>query len=92
MKQWTNLIKKSAKDVISLKTLIKSNKLTDIWRDLNENVQQFKCRRKDQSQAIRIDMIFTGMDFCMPVESCKINLDLYNQQTIRVFFLNWDLG
>ena len=57
--------------VSSLKTLIKSNKLTDIWRDLNENVQQFTWRRKDKSQA-RIDMIFIGMDFRMLVESCKI--------------------
>ena len=58
--------------VSSLKTLIKSNKLTDIWRDLNENVQQFTWRRKDKSQASRIDMIFIGMDFRMLVESCKI--------------------
>ena len=58
--------------VSSLKTLIKSNKLTDIWRDLNGNVQQFTWRRKDKSQARRIDMIFIGMDFRMLVESCKI--------------------
>ena len=47
----------------SLKILINSNKLTDIWRDLNENIQQFTWRRKDKSQASRIDMIFIGMDF-----------------------------
>jgi hypothetical protein len=58
--------------VSSLKTLIKSNKLTDIRRDLNENVQQFTWRRKDKSQASRIDMIFIEMDFRMLVESCKI--------------------
>ena len=33
--------------VSSLKTLIKSSKLTDIRRDLNENVQQFTWRRND---------------------------------------------
>jgi hypothetical protein len=49
-----------------------NNKLTDIWRDLNENVQQFTWRRTDKSQASRIDMIFIGMDCHMLVESCKI--------------------
>ena len=51
---------------------IRSNKITDIWRDLNENVQQFTWRRQDKSQASRIDMIFIGMDFHILVESCKI--------------------
>jgi hypothetical protein len=51
--------------VSSLKTLIKSNKLTDIWSDLNVNVQQFTWRRKDKSQASRIELKF---DILVPVK------------------------
>ena len=42
----------------SLKTFIKTNNLTDIWRTFNQDKQQFTWRRKDKTQASRIDMIF----------------------------------
>jgi exonuclease III len=58
--------------VASLKTLIKTNNLTDIWRKYNQDKQQFSWRRKDKIQASRIDMIFIGTDFCSLVETCKI--------------------
>ena len=43
--------------VNSLKSFIKTNKLIDVWRIYNENRQQFTWRRKDKTQASRIDMI-----------------------------------
>ena len=48
--------------VSSFKNLIKSNKLVDIWRYLNGNIQQYTWRRKDRSQASRIDLILIGTD------------------------------
>jgi len=61
-----------ADPVASLNTLIKSNKLLDIWRELNQNKQQFTWRRKDKSQSSRIDMILIGKDFQSIIQSCKI--------------------
>ena len=58
--------------VASLKTFIKTNNLTDIWRKFNQDKQQFNWRRKDKAQASRIDMIFIGTDFCSLAETCKI--------------------
>jgi hypothetical protein len=58
--------------VASLKTLIKTNNLADIWRKCNQDKQQFTWRRKDKTQASPIDMIFIGTDFCSLVETCKI--------------------
>jgi exonuclease III len=58
--------------VASLKTLIKTNNLADIWRKCNQDKQQFTWRRKDKTQASRIDMIFIGTHFCSLVETCKI--------------------
>ena len=78
--------------VSSSKTLIKSNKLIDIWRDLNENVQQFTWRRKDKSQASRIDMICIGMDFRMLVESCKIKPAFIQSTDHRSVFLKLRSG
>jgi exonuclease III len=49
--------------VSSFKNLIKSNKLVDIWRYLNENIQQYTWSRKDRSQASKIDLILIGTDF-----------------------------
>ena len=54
--------------VSSFKNLIKSNKLVDIWRYLNENIQQYTWRRKDRSQASRIDLNLIGTDFVILVE------------------------
>ena len=41
--------------VNSLKSFLKTNKLIDVWRIFNENRQQFTWRRKDKTQASRID-------------------------------------
>jgi exonuclease III len=58
--------------VSSFKNLIKSNKLVDIWWYLNGNIQLYTWRRKDRSQASRIDLILIGTDFVSLVEFCKI--------------------
>ena len=47
----TTSSKKKYHTVNSLKTLLKTNDLIDIWRELNSNKQQFTWRRKDKSQA-----------------------------------------
>jgi exonuclease III len=52
--------------VASLKTFIKTNNLTDIWRKFNQDKQQFTWRRKDKTQASRIDMI-TIFTFTFPI-------------------------
>ena len=49
--------------VNSLKTLLKTNDLIDIWRELNSNKRQFTWRRKDKSQASRIDYILINTNF-----------------------------
>ena len=58
--------------VSSLKTLIRNNNLVDIWKEMHENIQQFTWRRRDKSQASRIDLILVGKDFISFVEQCKI--------------------
>ena len=58
--------------VASLKTFIKTNNLTDIWRKFNQDKQQFTWRLKDKTQTSRIDMIFIETDCCSLVETCKI--------------------
>ena len=58
--------------VNSLKSFLKTNKLIDVWRIFNENRQQFTSRRKDKTQASRIDMILLGKDFLSLVQGCKI--------------------
>ena len=58
--------------VNSLKSFIKTNKLIDVWRIYNENRQQFTWRRKDKTQASRIDMILLGKYFLSLVQGCKI--------------------
>ena len=62
----------STQPVANLLSLIKNHKLKDIWRILNENKTQFTWRRKDNSQASRIDYIFVQEDFLTFIESCKI--------------------
>ena len=78
--------------VNSLKVLIKENKLTDIWRLLNENKQQFTWRRKDKSQASRIDMILIGKDFIPYVECCKIKPAVINYTDHQSIFLKFKTG
>ena len=58
--------------VNSLKSFMKTNKLIDVWRIYNENRQQFTWRRKDKTQASRIDMILLGKYFLSLVQGCKI--------------------
>jgi exonuclease III len=60
--------------VASLKTLIKTNNLADIWRKCNQDKQQFTWRRKDKTQASRIDMIFIGTWYST---SCSIELLIF---------------
>ena len=58
--------------VNSLKSFIKTNKLIDVWRIYNENRQQFTWRRKDKTQASRIDTILFGKYFLSLVQGCNI--------------------
>jgi exonuclease III len=58
--------------VNSLKSLIKTNKLIEVWRIYNENRQQFTWRRKYKTQASRIGMILLGKYFLSLVQGCKI--------------------
>ena len=58
--------------VNSLKSFMKTNKLIEVWRIYNENRQQFTWRRKDKTQASRIDMILLGKYFLSLVQGCKI--------------------
>ena len=78
--------------VNSLKTLIKSHKLSDIWRCLNENVQQFTWRRKNKSQASRIDLILIGTEFKSLVESCKIKPAIIKSTDHQSVFLKFKPG
>ena len=64
-------------DNIPLKSVIKTNKLIDVWRIYNENRQQFTWRKKDKTQASRIDMILLGKDFLSLVQGCKIKPAVY---------------
>ena len=57
--------------VNSLKSFIKTNKLIDVWRIYNENRQQFTWRRKDKTQASRIDMILLGKDLLSLVHTLQ---------------------
>jgi exonuclease III len=76
--------------VASLKTFKKTNNLTDIWRKFNQDKQQFTWRRKDKTQASRIDMIFIGTNFCSLVETCKIKpvtRQSTDQQSVYINFI-----
>jgi exonuclease III len=59
----SNSSKTKYQTVNSLKTLLKTNDLIDIWRELNSNKRQFTWRRKDKSQASRIDYILVNKNF-----------------------------
>lgn len=63
---------KNNKPVSSLKSLLKDNNLIDIWRVMNENIQQFTWRRKDKSQASRIDLILIDSNLRPQIDTCKI--------------------
>ena len=64
-----NIIKKP---VNSLKSLIKSNRLIDIWRNLNPHKVHFTWRRQNPTQASRIDMFLIKEDFLLNIKSCDI--------------------
>jgi predicted aconitase len=52
--------------------------------------QQFTWRRKDKTQASRIDMIFIGTDFCSLVETCKIKpvtIQSTDHQSVYINFI-----
>lgn len=81
--------KYDVKPVHSIKTLLKSNNMIDIWRFMNENKQQYTWRRKDKSQASRIDMILVGNDFIPFIENCQIKpaiIDWTDHQSVFVKF------
>jgi exonuclease III len=59
----SNSSKTKYQTVNSLKTLLKTNDLIDVWRKLNSNKRQFTWRRKDKSQANRIDYILVNTNF-----------------------------
>ena len=59
----SNSSKTKYQTVNSLKTLLKTNDLIDIWRELNSNKRQFTWRRKDKSQGSRIDYILVNKNF-----------------------------
>jgi exonuclease III len=68
----SNSSKTKYQTVNSLKTLLKTNDLIDIWRELNSNKRQFTWRRKDKSQASRIDYILVNTNFKSRINWCKI--------------------
>ena len=78
--------------ISSFKNLIKSNKLVDIWRYLNGNIQQYTWRRKDRSQASRIDLILIGTDFINLVEFCKIKPGVIQSTYHQSVFLKFNPG
>jgi exonuclease III len=69
----SNSSKTKYQTVNSLKTLLKTNDLIDIWRELNSNKRQFTWRRKDKSQASRIDYILVNKNFKSRINWCKFD-------------------
>ena len=63
---------KIVKPVNSLKSLMKSNNLIDIWRHMNESKIQYTWRRLNPFQASRIDMFLINKDFTINIKSCDI--------------------
>ena len=64
--------KKFDKPVNSLKTLIKSLKLKDIWREKNLTKTQFTWSRKNRSESTRIDYFLIGTEAKKNCVSCDI--------------------
>ena len=71
-KNKTKSSKKFDKPVTSLKGLIKSCKLIDIWRNKNKNTRQFTWCRKDRTEATRIDYFFVSKEVQKNCKSCVI--------------------
>ena len=60
------------KPVNSLKTLIRSLKITDIWREKNVHKTQFTWSRKNRSEATRIDYFLIGSEVKKNCFTCDI--------------------
>ncbi|VDI81458.1 blast:Transposon TX1 uncharacterized 149 kDa protein [Mytilus galloprovincialis] len=68
----TNGKRKNIKPVNSLKSLIKTHNLIDIWRYLNPKKVQFTWKRQNFSQASRIDYFLINKDFVLNTKSSDI--------------------
>ena len=80
--------KKFDKPVHNLKSIIKSHKLIDIWRQKNKTKTQFTWNRKDKSKATRIDYFLVSTEILMNFYSSDIRpiaLLCWNLQTIIVY-------
>jgi len=64
--------KKFDKPVHNLKSMIKSHKLIDIWRQKNKTKTQFTWNRKDKSEATRIDYFLVSTEILMNSYSSDI--------------------
>ena len=64
--------KKFDKPVHNLKSMIKSHKLIDIWRQKNKTKTQFTWNRKDKSEATRIDYFLVSTEILMNSHSSDI--------------------
>ena len=85
----SNSSKTKYQTVNSLKTLLKTNDLIDIWRELNSNKRQFTWRRKDKSQASRIDYILVNKNFKSRINWCKIKPVCIKYTDHQSVFLNF---
>ena len=68
---------------------MKTNDLIDIWRELNSNKRQFTWRRKDKSQASRIDYILVNTNFKSRINWCKIKPVCIKYTDHQSVFLNF---
>ena len=68
---------------------MKTNDLVDIWRELNSNKRQFTWRRKDKSQASRIDYILVNKNFKSRINWCKIKPVCIKYTDHQSVFLNF---
>ena len=64
--------KKFDKPVHNLKSMIKSHKRIDIWRQKNKTKTQFTWNRKDKSEATRIDYFLVSTEILMNSYSSDI--------------------
>ena len=64
--------KKFDKPVLNLKSMIKTHKLIDIWRQKNKTKTQFTWNRKDKFEATRIDYFLVSTEILMNLYSCDI--------------------
>ena len=81
----SNSTKANYHTVNSLKTLLQTNDLIDIWRELNSRKRQFTWRRKHKSQASRIDYILVNANFKSRIHWCTIKPVCINIQIIKVY-------